>query len=140
MILHKIIQVRTAGLFLVALVFAVATPASANEMNLRGSPDEVAKQIRQYFPVGVTKMDVLAVLKERFGADEKSVSIGIIPRPIAIMHAGKKYLTYFSMTAIIYRYRSAKRLFTESDVSITCNFDESGRLMFFTVAIDADTL
>jgi hypothetical protein len=123
--------------FLLVLVFSstcCGASAAPKNVNFKGSPNDIEKEINGYFPIGMDRTEVIDALTSKFGVRLQVINVTKIDKePIEKERDGKKHLIYSWVNATLAEYRSMAALFAKASVTAQFDFDSNDKLLFYRV-------
>lgn len=130
-------KIQTAILVLLVTFLSDFQVIAKNKPDLSGSEEEVTEQIASDFPSGMTRDEVISVLRKKYNVPQSGIIISnVIKTPIEEERDGCRIEIYSWVRATIYEYRSIRSLFTKNYVEVQYNFDKEQKLLYFDVVVE----
>lgn len=128
-------KIKTTIMVLLITCLSAFQIMAKDKPKLTGTEEEVAAQIVPDFPAGMTRDQVITVLRQKYDLPLSEINITNSESAIEHEHDGKKLAIHSWIRATIYEYRSMRSLFTKNYVVSYFYFDEDKMLAYFAVCV-----
>jgi hypothetical protein len=127
---------RSCNYFLPATELLAVIPNLLDQENLRGTREEVTKNLESDFVIGVTKKNqVLGILRKKYGVEDGAISNYTSNIPLHVVSRSQSIEFYTRLIVRLYEYRSIRHFFIKSTVWTKFYFDDEGVLKWMDVYV-----
>jgi hypothetical protein len=121
---------------LVALILLLLCALQGCDMKLRGSKEDVERQLGRDFPIGMGKDAVIAKLVAEYGVPTGKINeAGLRSPPTGMGSNGGRVTAHSWITVPLTEYRSIRQLFFKTNVGAQFDFDGDQRLVVTRVFV-----